>query len=193
MINGVETKEDINYYKKEFDKKNQIDFKNKLSSLNNKIDDKRNSFATKSDIEEKINLEDIKNICPNDFLEKFELLELIKSGSAGYMVKGCLKNEKYNTNKALGFKFLIDPRAKRETLKKGNTNKHSNKHSEISMHILLKNIHFPEILGYYKINEDSCILMEYVKYGDLENFKKKNIKEKLSCRDICFIYSWWFN
>ena len=47
---------------------------------------------------------------------------------------------------------------------------------EISIHGMLKYKHIPEIYGYYKIENSSCIAMEFNKYGDLENFKKKVLK-----------------
>jgi serine/threonine protein kinase len=144
---------------------------------------KNNITDTKNNGEKKITLEEIKNQCPSSFLEKFELLQLVKSGSAGCMVKGQLNTKNNNINRLIGFKFLIDP--KRESRKTKNDH---NKHLEISMLNLLKNPHFPEILGYYKIGEDSCIAMEYVKYGDLENFKKNILKRcSLSETFVLFI------
>ena len=41
---------------------------------------------------------------------------------------------------------------------------------------MLKHKNIPEIYGYYKILNDSCIAMEFTKYGDIENFKKKILK-----------------
>jgi len=144
----------------------------------NKHQSKNNTgemFPTKSEVDKKITLAEIYMLCPNDFLEKFELLEIIKSGSAGVMIRGQLKNKENNEqNKQFGFKFLIDLKEKRDSKRK--TKRNNNKHLEISIHGKLKNIHFPEIYGYYKIEDYSCIAMEYIKYGDLENFKKKILK-----------------
>ena len=122
---------------------------------------------------------DIKNI--NNFLskecvpfnDKFELLEVIKSGSAGTVFRGRLRNNP-KFIKEIAFKFLneynrgkkIDQQNKKEKLQ----------HMEISVHGILKNRHIPAIYGYHKIQNYSCISMEYVKYGDLENFKRKILK-----------------
>ena len=52
----------------------------------------------------------------------------------------------------------------------------------------LKHKNIPQIYGYYKIGDNSCIAMEYSHYGDLENFKKKVIKRApLSESLICYI------
>ena len=80
-------------------------------------------------------------------------------------------------------KFLFDNNREYHDIKnkEKKTNEKSRKkdkfqHMEISIHGMLKYKHIPEIYGYYKIENSSCIAMEFNKYGDLENFKKKVLK-----------------
>lgn len=112
-----------------------------------------------------------------DFFAKFELLELLKSGSAGAVYMGQLKNRP--NSKQIAFKFLFDTskvNRDKKTKEKSKKKRERNQHLEISIHGKLKNQHIPEIYGYYKIQDDSCIAMEYIKYGDVENFKRKVLK-----------------
>ena len=113
-----------------------------------------------------------------DFYDKFELLELLKSGSAGAVYMGQLKNRL--NSRQIAFKFLFDiskvNRDKKTEEKSKKKKRERNQHLEISIHGKLKNQHIPEIFGYYKIQDDSCIAMEYIKYGDVENFKRKVLK-----------------
>jgi hypothetical protein len=52
----------------------------------------------------------LKNIYQHckEFNEKFELLELIKSGSAGAVFRGHLRNNTRQNSKQIAFKFLFD-------------------------------------------------------------------------------------
>ena len=112
-----------------------------------------------------------------DFFAKFELLELLKSGSAGAVYMGQLKNRP--NSKQIASKFLFDTskvNRDKKTKEKSKKKRERNQHLEISIHGKLKNQHIPEIYGYYKIQDDSCIAMEYIKYGDVENFKRKVLK-----------------
>ena len=113
-----------------------------------------------------------------EFDAKFELLECLKSGSAGTVFCGKLRNNP--NSKLIAFKFLIDnikEIRKHNSKEKSKKNKNNpNKHFEISIHGMLKHKNIPEIYGYYKIMNDSCIGMEFTKYGDIENFKKKILK-----------------
>ena len=116
----------------------------------------------------------LKESC-KEFDGKFELLEQLKSGSAGSVFLGKLRK---TNSKQIAFKFLFNENLKEKREKKTNekTKKDYNKHIEISIHGILKNKHIPEIYGYYQIQNSSCIAMEYNKYGDLENFKRKILK-----------------
>ena len=114
-----------------------------------------------------------------EFNEKFELLEMINSGSAGAVYKGKLR--KNINSKLIAFKFLFNNNKKEKKEKNDKKSKDKNKsdcnnHFEISIHGILKCKHIPAIYGYYKIQDSSCIAMEFTQYGDIENLKKKILK-----------------
>ena len=115
--------------------------------------------------------EDIKG---SNILENFEILNHCKSGSVGIVLNGRFKKIKNTILVAL--KFLI----KQKNEEQDNV--------EISIHEKLKHKNIPNIYQYYKIKNGSCIVMEYIKYGDLSNFKKVYLKRKyLSESFICFV------
>ena len=116
-----------------------------------------------------------------DFNDKFEITELIKSGSAGAVYRGQIRHKLNKQNsKQIAFKFLFNnykEKREKKTKDKSKKNKREkNQHLEISIHGMLKNKHIPEIYGYYKILDNSCIAMEFTKYGDIENFKRTVLK-----------------
>ena len=123
----------------------------------------------------------LKNNCP-EFWEKFELLEFKKNGSAGSVLKAQTKLKNKNaTRKFVALKFLYNGKGSKKPKKEIS-------HQEIMIHGLLKHKNIPQIYGYYKIGDNSCIAMEYSNYGDLENFKKRVIKRApLSETLICYI------
>ena len=137
----------------------------------------KESKSSKKQIEINEMKEFLSSYC-KDFDAKFELLDCLKSGSAGTVFSGKLRNNP--NSKLIAFKFLIDNVKEirkynpKEKSKKNKNNQ--NKHFEISIHGMLKHKNIPEIYGYYKILNDSCIAMEFTKYGDIENFKKKILK-----------------
>ena len=106
------------------------------------------------------------------FNEKFEVVESLKKGGSGYVYLGRLKS---NPNKNVILKFLF------RNVGKDNKSKKDEKlnHYEIMIHNKLRYKNICEVYGYFKINEGSCIVMEYFKYGDIENFKK-NIVQRCS-------------
>lgn len=116
-----------------------------------------------------------------EFAEKFELLEFKKCGSAGSVLKAQTRakgNCKNGNKKIIALKFLFN----------GGKSKKEINHQEIITHGSLKHKNIPQIYGYYKIVDNSCIALEYAHYGDLENFKKKIIKRApLSETLICYI------
>ena len=170
-----------------FEKKN----KNKFSVSESKPksskpeESNKNSTSSKAELDIDEMKKFLKEYC-KEFDEKFELLEQLKSGSAGSVYRGQLRNSKGNS-RPIAFKFLLDLKEIRE--KKTKVKKHDkNKHAEISIHGALKYKNIPEIYGYYKIQEYSCIAMDYSKYGDIENFKRKVLKRSsLSETFVCFI------
>ena len=104
--------------------------------------------------------------------EDFEISNLCKSGSVGKVYNGRFK--KVKNSKLVALKFLL--KQKYEDI------------AEISIHAKLKHKNIPNVYGYYKINNGSCIAMEHIKYGDLSNFKKTYLKKKcLSESLICYL------
>ena len=156
-----------------------------LQKVNNNTNSMMSSTPKKSIYEiynDKDELEEyLKNNCP-EFWEKFELLEFKKNGSAGSVLKAQTKLKNKNaTRKFVALKFLYNGKGSKKPKKEIS-------HQEIMIHGLLKHKNIPQIYGYYKIGDNSCIAMEYSNYGDLENFKKRVIKRApLSETLICYI------
>ena len=169
---------------KEQEKENSIKFEN-IKKINNPTNSSQTSTTkTIHDIyNDKVELEKyLKENCP-EFLEKFELLEFKKNGSAGAVLKAQPRSKENKKNRRfVALKFLYNG-------KKNNKPKKEINHQEIIIHGALKHKNIPQIYGYYKIGEcNSCIAMEFSQYGDLENFKKKVIKRvPLSETFICYI------
>ena len=118
------------------------------------------------------------------FLEKFELLDYAKCGSAGAVMKGrpIIKGNKNAVGRLVALKFLNNGKEGHKS-KSGQAN-----HAEIMIHGSLRHKNIPQIYGYYKIGTNSCIAMEYSQYGDMENFKRRVIKRApLSETLICYI------
>ena len=168
------------------DNKNKLSINESGQVKNTKLEESnKNSTSSKTELD----LDEMKKFLQQyckEFDEKFELLEQLKSGSAGSVYRGQLRNSKGNS-RPIAFKFLLDLKEIRE--KKTKDKKHDkNKHAEISVHGALKYKNIPEVYGYYKIQDYSCIAMDYSKYGDIENFKRKVLKRSsLSETFVCYI------
>ena len=108
-------------------------------------------------------------------LDDFEILEYVASGSEGIFYEG-----RYRNKQKIGIKFYID-----ETK---NHKKVEHKNEEISYLRKLKNKNIVSLFGHLKIDDfNSCAILEYAKYGDLDNFQKKILKRKyLSETIICY-------
>ena len=182
MENPIEQKENINQKPEKFKliavhkenlvnnySKSNSELSSKYATIENKIKD---IFRDKEQLEFYIKKEN------PIFLEKFEILEIIKTGSVGSVVKSRykLKGKKNSSDKLIALKFINNIKEKKQN------------HSEIIIHASLKCKNIPEIYGYYKIGDHSCIAMQLGFYGDLDNFKKKVIKRlPLSETLICYI------
>jgi len=156
----------------------------KVKQINNETSSVK-SKETKKSLQEIYNdkneLENYLKQNAPEFAEKFELLEFKKCGSAGSVLKAQTRlkgNNKNGNKKIIALKFLFN----------GGKSKKEINHQEIITHGSLKHKNIPQIYGYYKIVDNSCIALEYAHYGDLENFKKKIIKRApLSETLICYI------
>ena len=144
--------------------------------INSKFEYKNSSdkeFKQKKVDNNKLNTlnEILEHIKDTKISEDFEILNHCKSGSVGIVLNGRVK--KVKNSKLVALKFLL---------------KQKNEDIEISIHEKLKHKNIPNIYQYYKIKNGSCIVMEYIKYGDLSNFKKTYLKKQcLSESLICYL------
>ena len=146
--------------------------KNRNIKKQKKIYKKIIHFKEKSDM-----LQILENKNNSSFNEKFELLNYINSGSFGAVYEGVYKK---NPKKHVCFKFL--------------QNKLHENHDkvkdikDINIQKKLKNKNIIEYYEYIDFNNISCIIMEFAKYGDLDNFKKiVNKKRHFSETLLAFI------
>ena len=115
--------------------------------------------------------------------EEFEILDYIKSGGSGDVYQGRFKKIKTSKYTALKFIFCKDIRENKNDKQESSPDFH-----EILLHHKLKHKNIPDIYGCYTIKEGYSISMQYCKYGDLGNFKKKVLKKQyLSETFICYI------
>lgn len=117
------------------------------------------------------------------FLENFEFLESIKCGGSGAVLKVRQKNIK-NKERIVACKIISNSiKDKKEKFIE------QKRHKEVSIHKRFHHKNIPEVYGYYPLGNDySCLIMEYNKYGDIDNFKKKIIKRScLSESLICYL------
>ena len=126
------------------------------------------------------NLQNINNYLKefyNNFYDNFELLNFINSGSVGRVFEGRLKNTK--KEQKLAFKFNIS---------KEKTKKICKESQEITILKKLNHKNISQIYAFIKMPDNSNFsVLEYAKYGDLENFEKKLLKRnKLSENIICY-------
>ena len=93
-------------------KENEIFNKKKdISCSENKDKDKIYSLksnSSKDQFQDLIETQKYLSTYCKEFNEKFELLELIKSGSAGAVFRGHLRNNTRQNSKQIAFKFLFD-------------------------------------------------------------------------------------
>ena len=105
------------------------------------------------------------------FLENFEFLEPIKAGSAGAVYRAKTKNINKNKERIVACKILPN------TIKEKTEKTLIKRHKEVFIHKKFHHKNIPEIYGFYPVGENySCLMMEFNKYGDLDNFKRKVIK-----------------
>lgn len=112
----------------------------------------------------------IKVHCPK-MGETFELLEPIKAGSSGAVHRARVRK---SNNRMVAIKIL------NEVIKDKRENKIVKSNREFLIHRNLFHKNIPKVLGYYSLGpQNSCIIMEYNKYSDIDNFKKKFIKRQV--------------
>lgn len=129
----------------------------------------------KEDLKEKNKFNDImvinNYIKGNKLFSQIKLEKCIGFGSHGFIYSGKI------LNKRIAIKFIPE--------KKFNEQKEENQ--EIKIHNKLKHKNISAMLGYIKIKELHCLILEYGIYGDLFDFREKFIKKKnLSETFLCF-------
>ena len=137
---------------------------------------KETTNTSKTDYENKNNIIQLIKENNHQFLENFEILDYVNSGSVGTFYVACLKKK---SNLKVGLKFYLNRKHKEEEFE----------NEEIKF---LKNLNHKNIIklfGYSKINDmNTCAILELAKYGDFYDFQSKILKRKyLSETFICYI------
>ena len=100
-----------------------------------------------------------------EFFEKFDLLEYLNRGSAGFVYRGIFKGK---TKKQIALKFFIN--------KKGKKDLSENEIREINLSKKIHHKNIIETFGFYKSPDINYSVLEYGKYGDMEFFLRNLIK-----------------
>ena len=172
-------------------------------NINYQLELQRNNFRRiKEYYKSKSNLYSfLKNKNCSQFLENFELIDYINSGSSGVVYKGYSKQ---NPSNAVCLKFLLNKieLENRETKYNNNYRKEINSDNNININRksifpkieeikIQKQLQHKNIAKYYDycdLKEYGCIVMELADYGDLDFIKKKYIlKEHLSETFLAYI------
>ena len=146
-----------------------------------------NNFSTKEttlgtnikniDYSNKNNFISFLNNNNSSFFELFDLDEYINNGSAGYVYSGIYKGA---IKKKVAIKFLINNKRKEKEKEKENIKKEKSKTiQEIAISKKLHNKNIIEIYAFFKNENLNYSVLEYAKYGDLENFLKKLLKRNV--------------
>ena len=125
------------------------------------------------------------------FLENFELLDYINSGSSGVVYKGCVKN---NPTDKVCLKFLLN-KIETEKITKQNNNKigdtNINNDSIIEEINIQKKLQYKNIVKYYDyfdLKGYGCIVMELADSGDIAMISRRiTDKKNLSETFLAFI------
>lgn len=166
-------------------------FNNKINlykNINIQFDPQRKNYKMiKEYYKSKQNMDNfLKNLKSQEsanFLENFELIKYISSGSSGVVYEGrCKKKpEKHVCLKFLLNKLEEEKREKKNkninAIKNINNNNICPKIKEINIQNRLKDKNITEYYDYSDLNDYGCIIMEFAKFGDLEYFQKKLLKK----------------
>ena len=127
-------------------------------------------------------LETIRNFVKgcDKFNDDLEILNYISSGSCGIVYEGKIRR---SPNKKVALKFILNKIIENKNEKIRNNEKekekvHNRIKKEITLQNKLKHKNIKTLYGVYEIKNDTCIVMELAKYGDLDYFQKKLIQKK---------------
>ena len=163
------------------------DFNNKINlykNVNIQVEAQRKNYKMiKEYYKNKSNMVNyLKSKVCTDFMENFEILNYISSGSSGVVYEGryLKKPEKHVCLKFLLNKSEEEKREKKNKSRNININTNTNIYSkikEINIQNKLKDKNITEYYDYCDLKDYGCIIMEFAKFGDLEYFQKKLIKK----------------
>ena len=163
------------------------DFNNKINlykNVNIQVEAQRKNYKMiKEYYKNKSNMVNyLKSKVCTDFMENFEILNYISSGSSGVVYEGryLKKPEKHVCLKFLLNKSEEEKREKKNKNINININTNTNIYSkikEINIQNKLKDKNITEYYDYCDLKDYGCIIMEFAKFGDLEYFQKKLIKK----------------
>ena len=158
---------------------NIIQKKNIFQNAINNLSTKANTFEpnTKSiDYSDKNNFMSFLKNNNSAFFELFDLHEYLNSGSAGSVYRGIYKGQ---IKRQVAIKFLINNKRKEKEKEKEKENNKKEKPKTIQEITISKKLHnknLIEIYAFFKNENINYSVLEYAKYGDLDNFLKKLLK-----------------
>ena len=110
------------------------------------------------------------------FNAELEILKYLNSGSCGTVYEGKIRR---SPTKNVALKFILNKMSEKMRNEKEKEKIHNRIAKEINIQKKLKHKNITSLYNVYPINNEGiCIVMELAKYGDLDYFQKKLIKQK---------------
>lgn len=173
-------------FKEEYINKNGYyqNMKNQIEQQKNNFRQLKEYYKTKSNLDNYLQ----KQKC-SQFLENFELIDYISSGSSGVVYEGCHRKKPENR---VCLKFLLNKsdlerrdkifnknnNNNLDKIKKDKNNKNDSKIDEINIQKILHHKNIAKYYDYCDLKEYGCIVMELAHYGDLDLIQKKSLQRK---------------
>ena len=134
---------------------------------NSPTQDNTSASAEKDECEKKKNMISMINKQNPEFLENFEIMEYLNSGSAGEVYRGIYKG---NIERQVALKFVMKEKQKE---------KNERHNQEVAIERRLHNKNVTEIYAYFKKEGYDISVLEYAKHGDFEHFLKDLLKRPI--------------